>query len=797
MSISSFPRLFSLTDENRSLKWILLVLTAVLFSISLSFSTFITDYFGYQVGDIARENIKAPKDLLINDTIATEEKRRKTVEDVLTVYDYHDQLAGQLRERLHRSFDFARQKLRSKDAEGGDAAADSLVERMMETKEAFESLLGITVSQGAYRILIAESFSERIETLISQITTKILDNGVVANKEVLLREKDRGITLSYVGRNQQEVIYNLRHFYGQDQALAMVRIIGEPLLKDVDYTVKNLIVDFAQRLLSPNVTRNTSKTEQRKQAARQNVKPVLYKMYKGEILLQEGQTVTPLDVLKLKALKSQSFRRDSWAISAGALMVAIFIFWVVYLRNSESQRREELASNKNLLFLATMLWLSFIAGQAAFVAAEALALNSAVSALTTEALFLTVPLASIAMIVCLFMDIELTASFALILALCTAAIFENSFEILLFSLLNMTMAAYWMQHCRERKVFIKAGVKLGLFNMALATAINLYLADLAPVDLAVDCALAFSGGILAGILTAGLAPLIEMVFGYTTDIKLLELSNLDQPLLKQLMLEAPGTYHHSLVVGAMAEAAASAIGANPLLARVCGYYHDIGKIKKPLYFIENQKDAKNKHAKLAPSMSSLILISHVKNGVEIARQHRLGQPIIDAIQQHHGTRLISYFYEKAKAQQKEKSGRHSGREVEVNVDDFRYPGPPPQSKEAGLVMLADGIEAAARTLDSPSPSRIQKLMQDLINQTFSEGQLNDCELTLKDLNQIAKSFNTILAGIYHHRIEYPSTANGKKKDGRSDRPPPDQQSPDSYTDSSEDSPGRLKRLGQS
>jgi putative nucleotidyltransferase with HDIG domain len=259
------------------------------------------------------------------------------------------------------------------------------------------------------------------------------------------------------------------------------------------------------------------------------------------------------------------------------------------------------------------------------------------------------------------------------------------------------------------------------------------------------------------------------------------------------MIEAPGTYHHSVIVGTLVEAAASEIGANPLLARVCGYYHDIGKMNKPLYFIENQK-GKNKHDKLAPSMSSLILIAHVKDGVEIARKNKLGNVIIDTIKQHHGTSLIKFFYEKAKQRKGEDS---------VNIDDFRYPGPKPQTREAGLVMLADAVEAASRTLENPTSSRIQGLVQNLINKIFSDGQLDACELTLKDLHNIAKSFNQILSGIYHHRIEYPdqrAAANGngkgKTKNGSSDRQQA-RQNKNTTEENTEDGPGHLKRLGLS
>jgi putative nucleotidyltransferase with HDIG domain len=242
-----------------------------------------------------------------------------------------------------------------------------------------------------------------------------------------------------------------------------------------------------------------------------------------------------------------------------------------------------------------------------------------------------------------------------------------------------------------------------------------------------------------------------MSFGYTTDIKLLELASLDQPLLRELMVQAPGTYHHSVIVSNMVEASARAVHANPLLAKVAAYYHDIGKIKKPLYFIENQEGRVNKHEKLAPSMSSLILISHVKDGVELARQYRLGKEIIDIIGQHHGTSLITYFYEKAKEQVEKKGGRC----LQVEEADFRYPGPKPQTKEAGLVMLADVVEAASKTLVEPTSARIQGMVQKMVNKIFSDGQLDECELTLKDLHEIAKSFNMTLSGIFHHRVEYP------------------------------------------
>ena len=294
------------------------------------------------------------------------------------------------------------------------------------------------------------------------------------------------------------------------------------------------------------------------------------------------------------------------------------------------------------------------------------------------------------------------------------------------------------------------------------------------------------------MLASGAIPLLESLFQYTTDIKLLELTNLNSPILRELMVRAPGTYHHSVVVGNLVEAAAEAINANPLLARVAAYYHDIGKISKAQYFIENQSGGENRHDKLSPSMSALILIAHVKEGAELAKQHRLGQPIAEIIRQSHGTALIKYFYQKAVEQ------ALPGQVVDEH--EFRYPGPKPQTREAGLVLLADAVEAASRTLIDSSPARIQGLVQKIINNIFIDGQLDECELTLKNLHEIAWSFNQILAGIHHQRIDYPQpaykekTPGGRRHNENSDNEPPktpEGVDEDGKSGSCED----LKRLG--
>ena len=251
-----------------------------------------------------------------------------------------------------------------------------------------------------------------------------------------------------------------------------------------------------------------------------------------------------------------------------------------------------------------------------------------------------------------------------------------------------------------------------------------------------------------------LGPVAETVFDYTSDITLLELGNNNHPLLREMIVKAPGTYHHSQLVSILAEAAARAIGANPLLCRVGAYFHDIGKMKKAPYFVENQQGGENRHDKLSPSMSALVISSHVKEGLELAKQYKLPQRIAAFIPEHQGTKIMTYFYNKAKEQ--EDPNLHT-----VNEKDYRYPGPRPQTRESGIILLADGVEAAVRSLPEKTPAKVQGMVQKIVNKNFSEEQLDECELTLKDLHLIGESFVNVLLGIYHQRIEYPDIPEGK------------------------------------
>ncbi|HBG46382.1 MAG TPA: hypothetical protein DDW94_05260 [Deltaproteobacteria bacterium] len=496
---------------------------------------------------------------------------------------------------------------------------------------------------------------------------------------------------------------------------------------------------------------------------------------KGEIVVREGQVVTASEIRKLKAIESSVRRERSSLPALGFFALTAALISASYYFSKRNIRKFS-SSPKDLLLMGTVLAgvlvLLNLSDTAALVMTDLFPGSSSVYRYI-------VPVAVGPMLVRLLLNSETAFVFAAVSSV-IAGYFVGGLDMAAFALAGGMAGAAGVRHCTHRSIVIKAGLLLGAVNAAVLLCVFSLKGTL--LDSAFQlAATGVLNGVIASILAIGLAPVLEVLFQYTTDIRLLELSRMEHPLLKELAIKAPGTYHHSLVIGTLAEAAAESINANPLLARVGAYYHDIGKVRMPQYFIENTS-GENRHDKLSPSMSSLILSSHVKEGVELARRYRLGSEITDIVGHHHGTALITYFYRKAKAEEGE---------LEVREGDYRYPGPKPQTKEAGIVMLADAIEAASKTLPDPTPDRVQWLTQKIVNKIFSDGQLDECELTLKDLHAITRSFNRVFAGMYHQRIEYPETVDIlKEKDFEG--PGPGKKGSDS---DKKDGRGRLRRLG--
>lgn len=462
---------------------------------------------------------------------------------------------------------------------------------------------------------------------------------------------------------------------------------------------------------------------------------------KGEIIVREGERVTPEETEKLEALRL--IERHAVPLTKQLFFVFLILSTSVFIIYEFAVRtiKKFALSQKDLVFCLSLTLFTAFLVKVLLVIFEQFAPDYAM------ALVYIVPIFMFGIILRTVLFSEIVFVFSAVLAIGLAFVTGEGIETFIYVFLGNLLAAYFSGKCENRTTVLRAGFFTGLIMSFLVILFHLF-GDLSLSGMPTKVAFLILNGIGSSFIALGLLPVIEHVFDYTTDIKLLELANLEHPLLEDMMVNALGTYHHSIVVGSLSKAAAESIGAHPILTRVAAYYHDIGKLKMPHYFIENRQDSEDAHKNLSPNMSALIILSHVKEGVELAEKYRLGRKIIDIIRQHHGTSLVSFFYNRAKEQEDPEL-------FMIDEKDFRYGGPKPQTKEAGIIMLADAVEAASRTLEDPTPKRIETFVQTIVENIFVDGQLDECELTLKDLHAIQKSFRTILLGIFHRRIEYP------------------------------------------
>ncbi|MDP2168420.1 MAG: HDIG domain-containing protein [Thermodesulfovibrionales bacterium] len=356
-----------------------------------------------------------------------------------------------------------------------------------------------------------------------------------------------------------------------------------------------------------------------------------------------------------------------------------------------------------------------------------------------------IPMPAGAMLVTLLFDFHTAIFFSFIISLFGGLwLSDASYSVYIF--VGSLTAAFGVIRCKKRTAILKSGMYVLGANILTVAMIYLFNGRFVLPEFPLAMAFAVFCAVAVIAVVSILLPALEYAFNVKTDISLLELLDLDQPLMKSLMVSAPGTYHHSIIVGNLVDSVSESVGVNPLLARVAAYYHDVGKLKMPEYFIENSPAAVSKHERLTPHMSSMILISHVKEGVELAREHKLPRPVTDIIQQHHGSSLITYFYHKARGLE------HSD---ELTEEEYKYPGPKPQTRVAALVMMADAVEAASRVLTDSTPARVSSLVDKIIDHMYLEGQLDECELMLKDIYEVKKRFTHILIGILHKRVDYP------------------------------------------
>ncbi|MBP1751372.1 MAG: metal dependent phosphohydrolase [Geobacteraceae bacterium] len=760
--------------NEKTVRIILLFITASLLTLMIvPDQHFATSRFN--VGDIASTDIKATQGYLLEDRLLTEKKRSAAMASVPFLYNYFTNRAEELTTRFDKVFSLLSQARNNQLPQ-----SENLLRKISE-------VLGCSMSNAELQALEARSDRDVVLGEISRIYRAVYENHVVADKRLFFADRSHGIVVvdSDTGEitDFSDSISPTIDVADAGKLVRRMRPFGGGNRQDSEILTGLLI-----KVLQPNIAFDRDATERRKHEVGESVRPVLFQVKRGEMIVREGERISDEQALKLNRIFEARQGISKFFSGIGIFGLVLVLLYFPY-RFGRKNIRKFNPSSKDLLLLAVVTLILFLMLKT--VSTVSTAMGAIFPHIDINNYFYIFPFAVAPMLVRIILNSEVALVYCAASAPLLGIMFNNSLPVGIYAMLGGVIGAHGVRHCKDRGTIYTAGMKVSVVNLAMAIPFAVLNDSMLSMQVVYVIIFAFVGGILNALIVSGMIPVIESLFQYTTDIKLLELSSLNSPILRELMIRAPGTYHHSVMVGNLVEAAAEAINANPLLARVAAYYHDIGKVNKPLYFIENTKGGENKHDKLTPNMSALILISHVKEGVELARDKRLGRPIIDIIRQHHGTALIKYFYQKAKTHEIPEP-------ASLNELDFRYPGPKPQTREAGLVLLADCVEAASKTLTDPTPARIQGMVQKIINNIFIDGQLEECELSLKSLHEIAKSFNRVLSGIYHQRIDYPEPVykvNERKKNVESTDREQAKAASDTAAKTEKGSGDDLKRLG--
>lgn len=654
-----------------------------LFMLILS-ADFITEKISLQVGQVSDRDVIVPRSVSYVDQIKTRKLEAEVLSSVASVFDFDVTVAAKAEESTGAIFRAAKA-----------VNADKTIASPEQKFDRLNSSLPVPLPPAAVNGLIVLSDSELTKT----------------------EENTRNIIRKYLQRGIRE----------DDLENARKNVVLEAEGLDLGKDSEAVVAGVAQILLKPNFILNVRETDKRKQAALASIEPVRETVKKGQVLVRRGDVVTAEQIQALEELGLHRGHVSELRIFGLALFVLVVMAMILgYLY----KYAPDLFSNDlYMVLLGLIMLVTLFLGKAAHYYSDFAA-----------------PIAVGALLTAILIDTRLGVFIGMALAMLFGVIVDNDLRAVAVALIGSLTGVYSVSKLSHGYSLTRTGLWIAAVNFVTIGATG-FLEQVNATQLMVQGLYGVISGIVAAVVTIGLLPYLEHTFNITTPVKLMELANPSHPLLQRLLLDAPGTYHHSILVGNLAETAADMIGADPVTVRVGAYYHDIGKIKRPYFFIENQAEGgENPHDKIAPSLSTLIVTSHIKDGLDLCRDYKLPQPIIDIVQQHHGTMLVSYFYRRAT------ENEHSECIIEA---DFRYEGPRPQSKEVALVMLADACEAAVRSLSRPNINRIETTVRKIIRERLHDGQLDECNLTLRDLNVIGDVFIRVLSSMFHSRIEYP------------------------------------------
>lgn len=604
-----------------------------------------------------------------------------------------------------------------------------------------KSRLDIGIDVHYWKPLARYYANQRMGSISDQV---LIDNKIQNELENVIRELfNRGIiNISKEEIEREEItVRNQRDHTERDLLLQNVHTLREGRVQAhnrINERIEEDFIPFSRQIihqvLEPNLIFNEEETNRRIQENIEAISPVRGAINEGQVIIRRGDIITPerhnilVSLDKARADRASDIERWKQYVGQTLLVIAVFLIFFFYI----FLYRRHVFDQNMMLFLVFII-ISLVYGIGAFTAR------------IDELSPYIVPFAIAPILLTIVFDSRLGLMTTTFLALVGGLMYGNSFEFVIATMTGCSIGVYSVRDIKNRSQLYLITPALIFFSYTLVL-LAFTLTKVGGWDIFINNLLFLFVNAVGIWLTYPLVLLVEKTFGITTDITLLELSDTNQPILKRLMLEAPGSFHHSLQVANLSESAAVAIGANSLLCRAGAMYHDIGKLEKPQYFVENQH-SENAHDKLKPRMSALVIKNHVDTGIKMARDIELPEVIVDFIKTHHGTSLIRFFYEKAL--------NEAGNEQEIQEEDFRYDGPIPESKETGILMLADGIEAASRAMKDQTYQKLENLVNRMIDDRLGEGQLNNCSLTLKDLKIIKTVFTNTLQGIYHGRVKYP------------------------------------------
>ena len=697
-------------------------------------------------GEVATRDHVAPRNLLLLDEQTTSDKRARAEELVLPVYDFDPAQAQDAEERLRRFF-----------AAGREALARTGATRLAPADaEALAAASGLALTTRQAQVLARHGFAEDLSERTAQLVGRLLRRGLVGGKALLLEQGRRGVAVRDLGSGGEEVRLDFYSYLGYpDEVRDFLR---EELAdwSDLSPRDRQELRELLSANLAPNLNLNRSETLSRRAAAVAATGPVYNQVLQGQVIVRKGDRIDAAAARQLRAISGERLGRRRVLVVLGNSLMLTLVAWALWLGLRQEPPAAAVSRHGHrrrfgeslLLLLASLLGARF-----GLVVSGALA-GSFTSPPFTSAQSYTyaVPFAALAFLAALFYGRGPATLLALANGLLVGRLLgPEGLWGAFYSVAGGLAAVFALNRIpfKQRSVSTQVGLLVGVVNMLVVLMLAALAAEPpAPAELGWDLACAFAGGLLVTAVVSFAVPILESIFGYTTDVKLMELANTNLPLLRRVALEAPGTFQHSLAVANLCKAGCEAVGADPVLAYTGGLYHDVGKVFRPDYFVENQRPGQNPHDKLVPSMSALVLVNHIKEGLELADRYGLPQPLRDAIGEHHGTRLMKYFFNRA-LEQTPPGGDPPAEE------GFRYPGPRPQHRVMGVLMLADAVEAASRTLVDPSPAKIRAMIRAIVEDCLRDGQLDETDLTLGEVKAVGEAFERALANLYHRRLDYP------------------------------------------